>query len=95
MFAFILSRIFQAIPVVLVVALIAFAMFKFVGDPVTIMARNGAVLGRGLSAYASSDAQRIAGHRSDEIEAILGWRGRDEMVHRDDLVLNERFGAKP
>ena len=37
MFAFILSRIFQAIPVVLVVALIAFAMFKFVGDPVTIM----------------------------------------------------------
>ena len=37
MFAFILSRILQAIPVVLVVAFIAFAMFKFVGDPVTIM----------------------------------------------------------
>ena len=37
MFAFVLSRILQAIPVVLVVALIAFAMFKFVGDPVTIM----------------------------------------------------------
>jgi glutamate 5-kinase len=29
----------------------------------------------------------IAGHRSDQIETILGWRGRDEMVHRDDLVL--------
>ena len=41
----------------------------------------------GLSAYASADAERIAGHRSDEIEAILGWRGRDEMIHRDDLVL--------
>ncbi len=37
MFAFILSRVFQAIPVLLVVGLIAFAMFKFVGDPVTIM----------------------------------------------------------
>lgn len=64
------------------------------GDPVTILDRDGAVLGRGLSAYASTDAQRIAGHRSDEIEAILGWRGRDEMVHRDDLVLNERFSSK-
>jgi peptide/nickel transport system permease protein len=37
MFAFILSRVLQAIPVLLIVGLIAFAMFKFVGDPVTIM----------------------------------------------------------
>ena len=37
MAAFILSRIFQAIPVLLVVGLIAFVMFAFVGDPVTIM----------------------------------------------------------
>jgi glutamate 5-kinase len=57
------------------------------GDPITIAGPDGSVLGRGLSAYASTDADRIAGHRSDEIEAILGWRGRDEMVHRDDLVL--------
>ena len=33
----------------------------------------------------SEDAARIAGHRSDKIEAILGWRGRDEIIHRDDL----------
>ena len=57
------------------------------GDPVTIAGPDGSILGRGLSAYASTDAERIAGHRSDQIEAILGWRGRDEMVHRDDLVL--------
>jgi glutamate 5-kinase len=44
-------------------------------------------LARGLSAYGSADAERIIGHRSDEIEAILGWRGRDEIIHRDDLVL--------
>jgi len=37
MFAFVLSRLFQAVPVLLVVGLVAFAMFKFVGDPVTIM----------------------------------------------------------
>jgi glutamate 5-kinase len=57
------------------------------GDPVTIVTTEGTILGRGLSAYASTDATHIAGHRSDEIEAILGWRGRDEIVHRDDLVL--------
>ncbi|MFL5336483.1 MAG: glutamate 5-kinase [Geminicoccaceae bacterium] len=57
------------------------------GDPVLVQSREGTVLGRGLSAYGSADARRIAGHRSEEIEALLGWRGRDEMVHRDDLTL--------
>jgi glutamate 5-kinase len=58
------------------------------GDPVIIVGPDGSALGRGLSAYGSGDAERIAGHRSDQIEAILGWRGRDEMIHRDDLVLD-------
>ena len=48
---------------------------------------GGRELARGLSAYDADSARRIAGRRSDEIETILGWRGRDEMVHRDDLVL--------
>jgi len=57
------------------------------GDPVLVVGPSGQPIARGLSAYASVDAERIAGHRSDRIEAILGWRGRDEMIHRDDLVL--------
>lgn len=57
------------------------------GDTVVVRSRDGRVLGRGLSGYSSMDAARIAGHRSHEIEAILGYRGRDEIVHRDDLVL--------
>ena len=57
------------------------------GDPVVVRDLHGRELARGLSAYASADAERIAGHRSAEIEAILGWRGRDEIIHRDDLVL--------
>ena len=57
------------------------------GDAVVIEGPGGTVLARGLSAYAASDARRIAGHRSEEIETLLGWRGRDEVVHRDDLVL--------
>ncbi len=57
------------------------------GDPVMVLGPDGTPLARGLSAYASVDAERIAGHRSERIEEILGWRGRDEMIHRDDLVL--------
>ena len=57
------------------------------GDAVLVQDSAGDTLARGLSAYASADARRIAGHRSDDIERILGWRGRDEIVHRDDLVL--------
>jgi len=45
------------------------------------------VIGRGLSAYNAGDARRIMGHKSREIEAVLGYRGRDEIIHRDDLVL--------
>jgi glutamate 5-kinase len=57
------------------------------GDPVLVRGPDGEALARGLSAYGSEDATRIAGHRSDKIEAILGWRGRDEIIHRDDLVV--------
>ncbi|MCK6450725.1 MAG: glutamate 5-kinase [Alphaproteobacteria bacterium] len=57
------------------------------GDAVQVEDRGGRKLGRGLVAYSSQDCARIIGHRSGEIEAILGYRGRDEMIHRDDLVL--------
>ena len=56
------------------------------GDLLLILARDGRVLGRGLAAYGSEDAKRIKGHKSGEIETLLGYRGRDEMIHRDDLV---------
>ncbi len=57
------------------------------GDPVSVRDLLGNELARGLSAYASEAARQIAGRRSVEIEDILGWRGRDEIIHRDDLVL--------
>jgi glutamate 5-kinase len=57
------------------------------GDPVVVRGANGVALAQGLSAYGADDLRRIAGHRSEEIEALLGWRGRDEAIHRDDLVL--------
>lgn len=57
------------------------------GDAVVVKSRDGREIARGLAAYGAADAERIAGKRTVEIEAILGYRGRDEMIHRDDLVL--------
>ena len=59
------------------------------GDPIEVRDPDGAVLARGLSAYSAEDAKRIKGHKSGDIETILGYRGRDEMIHRDDLVLEQ------
>lgn len=57
------------------------------GDAVIVRDAEGREIARGLIAYSSEDARRIAGHKSGDIEAVLGYRGRDEMIHRDDLVL--------
>ena len=57
------------------------------GDAVSVCNGQGYEVARGLVAYGAADAERIAGKRSVEIEAILGYRGRDEMIHRDDLVV--------
>lgn len=57
------------------------------GAAVVVRARDGRILGRGLAAYSSAEARRIVGHKTSEIEACLGYRGRDEMIHRDDLAL--------
>jgi glutamate 5-kinase len=59
------------------------------GDAVIIRTQSGGEVGRGLSAYSSADIRRIAGHKSAEIVSILGYRGRDEIIHRDDLVMTE------
>ncbi len=57
------------------------------GDSVRVIAADGTEIARGLVAYVAADAGCIAGHKSREIEELLGYRGRDEMIHRDDLVV--------
>ncbi|BCX19315.1 MAG: glutamate 5-kinase [Geminicoccaceae bacterium] len=57
------------------------------GDAVLVRAPDGRAVAKGLVAYDAADAERLLGARTEEIEARLGWRGRDELVHRDDLVL--------
>lgn len=57
------------------------------GDVVSVRAPGGTEIAKGLIAYDDEDATRIAGCKSDRIAEILGYAGRSEMIHRDDLVL--------
>jgi glutamate 5-kinase len=57
------------------------------GDAVVVRGPDGAEIGRGLVAYDAADADRIRGKSSGDIQHILGFAGRTEMIHRDDLVL--------
>ncbi len=57
------------------------------GDPVEIAGPDGARLGLGLARYTAEEARAIRGRRSDEIEALLGYKGRAALIHRDDMVL--------
>jgi glutamate 5-kinase len=59
------------------------------GDAVIIRGPDGAEVGRGLSAFDAEDAQKIRGRSSTDIDSILGFSGRAEMIHRDDLVVRD------
>ncbi len=60
------------------------------GDAVIIRSSDGRELGRGLIAYAQSDAARIIGKKSGAISEILGYEGPDTLIHRDDMALNRK-----
>ena len=59
------------------------------GDLIAVEDQAGKIIGHGLSSYGSLDAASIKGHKSREIEAVLGYRGRDEMIHADNLVVSD------
>ena len=60
------------------------------GDPVAIVTTTGATLGLGLTNYSSVESAQIRGHRSAEVEALLGYKGRAALIHRDDMVLQDK-----
>ncbi|WP_417688290.1 glutamate 5-kinase [Roseibium sp.] len=59
------------------------------GDAVKVLGPDGRAIGSGLVAYDHDEARMIIGRNSREIEAIVGYPGRAEMIHRDDLVLDD------
>jgi glutamate 5-kinase len=57
------------------------------GDAVRVVAVDGRELARGLVSYSADEARLIMRRKSAEIGEVLGYNGRDEIIHRDDLVL--------
>jgi glutamate 5-kinase len=57
------------------------------GDMVSCLSRDGVEVARGLVNYNASETSRIMGASSGEIDSLLGYRGDDELIHRDNLVL--------
>jgi glutamate 5-kinase len=60
------------------------------GDAVFIRNGAGAEIGRGLTSYGHDEAKAIIGRKSSEIAEILGYLGRPELIHRDDMVLQRK-----
>lgn len=56
------------------------------GDLVRCVNGDGEEIARGLINYGSEDAQRLLGRSSADIEAILGFGGEEELIHRDNLI---------
>lgn len=57
------------------------------GDTISVTNITGTLIARGISAYTSDEAKQIMGKKTDAIEALLGYAGRDTLIHRDDLAL--------
>ncbi len=58
------------------------------GDTVKVVDKHNKEIARGLVAYAATDAEKIIGVKSSEIEQILGYGGREEIIHRSDMVMS-------
>ena len=58
-----------------------------IGSSVRILNEKRQEFGRGLTAYGSEEVKKIGGHNTQDIERILGYKYRDEVIHRDDLVI--------
>mgnify|MGYP000087180141 CR=1 FL=1 len=57
------------------------------GDTIMVKTKDNKEIARGLSTYSSEDAKKIIGSKSEKIPEILGFLGRDELIHRDDMVI--------
>ena len=56
------------------------------GDHIKIVDRNGKEFARGLSSFSLNEIMKIMGRQSNEIESLLGYVSKSEVVHKDDMV---------
>ena len=56
------------------------------GDNILIVDNDGKESARGLTSFSSEEINKIKGLKSDQIEKILGYSSKSEIIHRDDMV---------
>ena len=59
------------------------------GETIEIISENKNIIGCGISAYDSDEIKQIAGNNSKKIIELLGYKGRDEIIHHDDMVIDK------
>ncbi|RED45843.1 glutamate 5-kinase [Aestuariispira insulae] len=59
------------------------------GDAIQVTDMDGRKVAVGLAAYGAEEAERVIGRKTSEIKDILGYEGRMEMIHADDLALQD------
>jgi glutamate 5-kinase len=64
-----------------------------VGDCVRCLGPDGREFARGLVNYSAAELAKISGAHTRDIERLLGYKGSDEVIHRDDLVLVAPSGS--
>ena len=57
------------------------------GENVLVLDQNNNQLAEGLSSFSSEEINKIKGKQSKEIEKILGYLSKTEIIHKDDMVL--------
>lgn len=57
------------------------------GEAVKIFSADNRLLAKGLIAYTASETRAIMGHKSEEFERLIGYKGKNALIHRDDMVL--------
>ena len=62
----------------------------FRGDIVEVRSKKNLLIGKGVISYDSSESKLIIGKKTSQIESILGYIGRDEIIHRDNFIFNDK-----
>ena len=60
------------------------------GESVEVLIKDGksaSLIAKGIPRYSSNDLKKIIGKKSSEISSILGYESKQEVIHRDELVL--------
>jgi glutamate 5-kinase len=63
-------------------------------DAIAVQGPDGKESARGLATYGAEEARRIMGRNSGDIETVLGYRGREEIIHRDDMALTQNVSTE-